>query len=80
LLTTREAIRVPTRAPVADPRLTSHRFSGATPLLPADEGTTVSRVRFALGDQASGYVPFMTDTTGITEGTAQGPAARGRPV
>lgn len=79
MLTTREATRVPACAPVADSVLTSHRFSGATPFIPGDEGSTVSRVRFALGDQAD-YVAFMKDVTGIDEGTAQGSAARGRPV
>ena len=71
----------PTRVPAFTPATTSYRdrFSGAAPFTNGVQGTSVSGVRSPFGDQIK-HLPCMQNVVGITQGNAQGPAARGRPV
>ncbi len=61
-----------TRVPTLAPATTPHRFSGAMPLTGGVQGTSVPGAWSVCG--------FVINVVGTTQGNAQGPAPRGRPV
>jgi hypothetical protein len=74
------AAGVPTCAPAIMPSYRVHRYSGAMPFSVALQGTGVSRVWAAVGDQLQTQLPCPNVMRKHNAAGVQGAAPRGRPV